>query len=193
MRIHLFFRNVQGIWVCSNPGCKQASWAEPSIPVGILYHRPTITCACGSRVLEMLYCEPCGEVFLGGYRRLLQQNVWSVVPDDPNIDKAPDHSSDHRTYQNYAVYWPSRKPDGTLREPQRTAWTQEGVRRTWRLAVLDHLTGELRIATRRSGATGWLFTYVTCIRRPCRAARRFPVCVMSGPQYVPTVTLTGVV
>ena len=157
MRIHLFFRNVQGIWVCSNPGCKRASWTEPEIPVGLLYHRPTITCACGSRVLEMLYCEPCGEIFLGGYRRLLQQNVWSVVPDDPNIDKAPDHSSDHRTYQNYAVYWPSRKPDGTLREPQRTAWAQEGVRRTWRLAELDHLTGELRIATQRSRATGWLY------------------------------------
>ena len=157
VRIHIFFRNVQGIWACSNPACKEVSWTNKEIPVGRLYYRPTITCGCGSRVLEMLYCEPCGDIFLGGYRRVLQQNVWSLVPDDPNIEKAPDYSANDKSYDNYAVYWPARMPDGTLREPQRNRWQQEQVRRDWRKAVLDYRTGELRIATRSQEATGWLY------------------------------------
>ena len=157
VRIHIFFRNVQGIWACSNPACTEASWTNGEIQVGRLFDRPTITCGCGSRVLEMLYCEPCGDIFLGGYRRVLQQNVWSLVPDDPNIEKAPDHSADDRNYDNYAVYWPARMPDGALRQPQRETWTQERVPRKWRKAVFDHRTGELRIATQSAEATGWIY------------------------------------
>jgi DEAD/DEAH box helicase domain-containing protein len=65
VRIHIFFRNVQGVWACSNPACTEAAWASGDIQIGRLYDRPTITCRCGSRVLELLYCEPCGDIFLG--------------------------------------------------------------------------------------------------------------------------------
>lgn len=156
-RVHLFFRNVQGVWACSNPECSGAHWAEPNIPVGRLFDRPTTTCECGSRVLEMLYCEPCGDIFLGGYRRTLGQNSWSLVPDDPNIEKAPDHSANDRSYDNYAVYWPARLGDGTLRQPQRNSWRQEGVQRQWRMARYDHRTGEIEIARRTADAVGWLY------------------------------------
>ena len=138
MRVHLFFRNVQGVWACTNPACAAAQWAEPHVPVGRLFDRPTTTCDCGSRVLEMLYCEPCGDIFLGGYRRTLGQDYWSLVPDDPNIEKAPDHSANSRTYDNYAVYWPARLADGTLRQPQRRSWGQDGVQRQWQMAHYDH-------------------------------------------------------
>ncbi|HVC13145.1 MAG TPA: DEAD/DEAH box helicase [Burkholderiales bacterium] len=156
-RVHLFFRNVQGVWACTNPACSGAHWTEPNIPVGRLFDRPTTTCECGSRVLEMLYCEPCGDIFLGGYRRILGQNSWSLVPDDPNIEKAPDHSANDRSYDNYAVYWPSRLADGTLRQPQRNSWRQEGVQRQWRMARYDHRTGEIEIARRTADAAGWLY------------------------------------
>lgn len=157
VRIHVFFRNVQGIWACSNPTCPHARWNDANIKIGRLYDRPTITCQCGSRILEMLYCEPCGDIFLGGYRRELQQNVWSLVPDDPNLEKAPDHSSNDRSYINYAVYWPARAADGSLRQPQRDNWTQEGVQRRWSMAVFNHRTGEIRLAARRADATGWIY------------------------------------
>jgi hypothetical protein len=156
-RVHLFFRNVQGVWACTNPACSGTHWAEPDIPVGRLFDRPTTTCGCGSRVLEMLYCEPCGDIFLGGYRRTLGQNSWSLVPDDPNIEKAPDHSANDRTYDNYAVYWPGRLADGTLRQPQRPSWSQDRVQRQWRMARYDHRTGEMEVARRSADATGWLY------------------------------------
>ena len=157
MRVHLFFRNVQGMWACSSSECSEASWREPRIPIGRLYDRPTMTCGCGSRVLEMLYCEPCGEIFLGGYRRELETNAWLLVPDDPNIEKAPDHSASGRTYGSYAVYWPARQAGGRLREPQRRRWRQEKVERRWTKAEFDHRTGEIRVARQTGGASGWLY------------------------------------
>jgi DEAD/DEAH box helicase domain-containing protein len=166
VRVHIFFRNVQGVWACSNSTCSEAAWTEANIPIGRLYDRPTTTCRCGSRILEMLYCEPCGDVFLGGYRRLIQQNVWSLVPDDPNIEKAPDRSANDRSYDNYAVYWPARTADGSLRDPQRDNWRQEGVQRHWRMAAFDHRTGEMRIATRRADATGWIYHVADLHRAP---------------------------
>lgn len=151
VRTHIFFRNVQGIWACSDPQCTAVVRQDPEISIGRLFDRSTTTCACGARVLELLYCEPCGDVFLGGYRREIRPNVWLLVPDDPNIEKAPDHSANDRSYDNYAVYWPSRV------QPQTDHWTQESVRRQWRPAVYDTRTGTVALARRRADATGWLY------------------------------------
>ena len=170
LRLHLFFRNVQGMWACSNPDCSEVSWRDSNIRVGKLYDRPRITCDCGSRVLEMLYCEPCGDVFLGGFRRELQGGEWALLPDDPNLEKAPDHSYGYRSYENYAVYWPARLPDGTLKAPQREKWTQNKVERSWRAASYDHRTGDLGLALRKDEANGWLY-YVADLHRDQRPRR----------------------
>ena len=185
IRVHLFFRNVQGVWACSNNQCSHASWTDPNIPIGRLYDRPTTTCACGSRVLEMLYCEPCGDIFLGGYRRMLQQNVWSLVPDDPNIEKAPDHSANDRDYDNYAIYWPALLPDGTLRQPQRDSWVQEGVTRKWRMAAFDHGTGEIQVARRSSDATGWIYHVADLHQNPVPTRAAVPSARNERPSVCP--------
>ncbi|MGH7964216.1 MAG: DEAD/DEAH box helicase, partial [Candidatus Binatia bacterium] len=65
VRAHLFFRNLQGLWVCPNPDCTAAPARTGPCPVGSFHYTPALTCSCGSRILELLYCEPCGEVFLG--------------------------------------------------------------------------------------------------------------------------------
>jgi ATP-dependent helicase YprA (DUF1998 family) len=184
-RVHLFFRNVQGIWACTNPGCGGAQWTEANIPAGRLFDRPTTTCECGSRVLEMLYCEPCGDIFFGGYRRVLGQNSWSLVPDDPNIEKAPDHSANDRNYDNYAVYWPARLDDGSLRQPQRDTWRPEGVTRRWRMARYDHRTGELEIARRTADATGWLYHVPDLHRDPVPPRAQTPGARNERPSVCP--------
>lgn len=184
-RVHLFFRNVQGVWACTNPACSGSHWPEPDIRVGRLFDRPTTTCDCGSRVLEMLYCEPCGDIFLGGYRRVLGQNSWSLVPDDPNIEKAPDHSANDRTYDNFAVYWPARLADGTLRQPQRPTWRQEGVQRQWRMARYDHRTGEIEVARRAADATGWLYHVADLHQNPVPPRAQAPSIRSERPSVCP--------
>ncbi|WP_076349593.1 DEAD/DEAH box helicase [Paludisphaera borealis] len=68
LRAHLFFRNLTGLWACADPACSEV----PSVPshtprpVGKLYSHPKLRCDCGSTVLDVIVCQACGEVYLGG-------------------------------------------------------------------------------------------------------------------------------
>jgi len=66
IRSHMFFRNIRGMWACSNPKCDQVDRQE-HVPIGKLYSSPRPTCTCGGRVLELLLCFVCGEISLGGF------------------------------------------------------------------------------------------------------------------------------
>ena len=184
LRTHVFFRNVQGVWACSNPDCSQVARAERDILVGRLFDRPATTCPCGSRVLELLYCEPCGDIFLGGHRREIRPGVWSLVPDDPNIERAPDHSASDRKYENYAVYWPARVATGLL-DPSRDHWDQDRVRREWRKATYNCRTGEIELARSRQQATGWIYYVPVLHRVPAPAAAPAPSARNDRPALCP--------
>ena len=70
LRAHFFFRNVSGIWGCSDPMCPHVNkqYRFNGRNIGTMYKRPRNICTCGMKVLEVLVCENCGEIFLGGYR-----------------------------------------------------------------------------------------------------------------------------
>lgn len=70
LRAHFFFRSISGLWACSDTNCPQinSEFAFEGRLLGKLYKRPRNVCDCGKRVLEVLVCENCGEVFLGGYK-----------------------------------------------------------------------------------------------------------------------------
>lgn len=150
LRAHLFFRNLQGVWACTNPHCSDAPSRNAPCPTGRLHYVPTLTCACGSRVLELLYCEACGEIYFGGYRREtgLNPNEWYLSPDHPDLEASPDSASFDREYLSYAVYWPA--PSGLT--PGSAQWTQEGVPRAWRSALLSVTDGRVAL-----GGPGYLY------------------------------------
>lgn len=128
VRTHLFFRNLQGLWVCPDPACAASPPRAVQCPVGTLHYTPTLTCSCGARVLELVYCEACGEVFLGGYRKAGQNSFeWYLSPDHPDLESSPDLISLNRDYQRYAVFWPS--PGGAT--PIRGTWNEDTVTRRW--------------------------------------------------------------
>ena len=66
LRAHMFARTLQGLWACSNPRCTEVTRDE-DLGFGRLFSRPAATCACGGRVLELLYCFECGDMSLGGW------------------------------------------------------------------------------------------------------------------------------
>lgn len=116
LRIHYFFHNTGRIWACTNPGCSGPTRTTPTgfdpPPVGCLFTDPIPRChSCGSRVLELLYCQPCGEVFVGGYKKLdaNSPNAWFLSPDYPNLDQVPDRSASlQRKFEEYLVFWPAK-------------------------------------------------------------------------------------
>lgn len=68
-RAHLFARTSRGIWACCNPDCSEVDqqFQDGRPPLGRLYGEPRYFCPCGGRVFQVLVCQECGDVSLGGY------------------------------------------------------------------------------------------------------------------------------
>ena len=160
MRVHLMFRNLQGLWACTDPRCRQAPQRSTSCPTGILHYVPALTCLCGARVMELLYCEACGEVLLGGYRRAAgNPNEWYLSPDHPNLEAAPDLASFDRNYECYAVFWPAMD----TQTPASAKWTQDGVSREWRAAHLYPVDGRVGLGGAFQGARSGYLYYIRSV------------------------------
>ena len=110
-------------------------------------------------MLELLYCEACGEIFFGGYRRPkvgdppdpnagLNPNEWYLSPDHPDLEASPDMASLDRDYVRYAVYWPA----AAGLTPASSQWTQDGVARAWRAARFNPVDGKVSL-----GGLGYLY------------------------------------
>ncbi len=68
-RAHYFFRNVDGLWACTNKQCSEIedTYNYSDRTIGKLYKRPQSICTCGSKVFEILTCRQCGEIYFNGW------------------------------------------------------------------------------------------------------------------------------
>lgn len=110
-RAHLFARRIQGLWACSHPKCSELEpqYASDHRRIGRLYGVPATQCACGSQILEVLYCDDCGEVFLGGFvsRPEGSSDHDYFLTSTPFPNSADDGSMvNERPYGQYMWYWP---------------------------------------------------------------------------------------
>ncbi len=168
LRGHLFFHNLQNIWVCSNPRCDavdiQARHAAPEAQkptLGAVYASNRIACSCGSRVLDLIVCEVCGDVFLGGYKSVAdlgsKTKLIILTADQPNLESLPDRASLDQRHEQYAVFWPtpSRRD-----QPQDFEWIDNKMKRRWVQAKLNPATGQLLLdatPAKEDEVAGWLY------------------------------------
>ena len=108
LRAHYFFRSINGLWACSNPKCKcvdEKNVFEGRL-LGRFYKSPRTLCKCGSNVLELIICESCGEVFLGGH--VVSRNDKNYI-----LSEKPITSGSCK----YAILWKSNDdvPQGWIR------------------------------------------------------------------------------
>jgi DEAD/DEAH box helicase domain-containing protein len=156
VRGHLFFHNLQSLWACCNPDCSDRAVNQTARQTANNSNRPTVgaihathslTCSCGSRVLDLVVCEVCGEVFLGGYKttsRIGTRNVDILTPDQPDLEGIPDLVILNQRYGNYRLFWPL--PDDApawSTKPQDLEWTHNKIKCKWVQAKLDKATGIL--------------------------------------------------
>lgn len=165
IRGHLFFHNLENMWLCTNPHCnngdcsrqRQGNTAMPTL-YGALHAHHRLTCSCGGRVLDLVVCSSCGEVFMGGFSKLLtfgRQKAQVLTPDQPDLEQLPDYAGYQRTHAEYGVFWPS------IDEPVRPSYQHKGVSHRWTPAVLDVYTGVVRnsaIAADTHSVQGWFYT-----------------------------------
>lgn len=121
LRAHLFARTLQGLWACSDPRCEAvaAEHRGQERQVGKLYTSPRFTCECGARVLELLYCQSCGESMLGGYTARAQGKEF-LLSTLAKLDELPDRAVTAKNAHSYRIYWPTTRTPVTSKQWQRT-------------------------------------------------------------------------
>jgi DEAD/DEAH box helicase domain-containing protein len=155
-RAHLFARLVRGMWACSNPDCDQVPATEGR-GVGKLFATPTLTCDCGSRVLELFYCDQCGDVSLGGFVTELpdadEEGAWYLSPAPTSSTASSQEPAARRQYGQYMWYWPSPPPADVSAWQHRPPRAQAATSLKFIGADLDHRIGLLTPAGMHSSGT----------------------------------------
>lgn len=143
-RSHMFIRNVPGMWACTDPGCQEVdpAWQHDERRIGKLHFAPAPVCQCGSRVLELLYCDQCGDVSMGGViaatdgadnspAHFLSVEELQIPPVQPTLVS-------RRADSDYMWYRPSPPPaDAKI-------WHHGNVRFQFDSASFNHRLGSIR-------------------------------------------------
>lgn len=174
VRGHIFYYDLQNLWVCANPNCtnphcettqrQEAFRSGTAVPVGTPHEKHHLTCSCGGRVLDLIVCEVCGEIFLGGFRaerRLAGQCIEILTADQPDLENMPDRVSIAQRYGQYAVFWPLNEASPWTTQPQDIEYQTNSIKRRWKQAHLNVFSGILqqRSVLPESGeaVAGWLY------------------------------------
>ena len=158
-RAHMFIRNVKGFWACSDPECDKIEdeYETENRVVGKLFSRATDICLCGARVLELLYCEVCGDAFLGGYITESDGDpptTHYLSTSSPNEPASP-NIVNFRPRSEYLWYWPRTKNpidlpnQWTHKDPS----SQRIIRFSYQPVKLDPRMGKVSQSLRQN-ATG---------------------------------------
>lgn len=156
VRTHVFARTLMGVWACVDPSCPEvpSDALHEDRRVGRLYSQPRYTCSerCGKRVLELLFCQSCGEVMLGGYCTSLDGREF-LVSDFSDVESMPEAGQQSRNAENYRVFWP--RTDLALASTSKS-WQIQGSQFAYRKARLHHGTGQVS-QTQGAAANGYMF------------------------------------
>lgn len=166
IRSHWFFRNIEGLWAAIKPKTNEET------PVGELYAQPRIlNNEMDSRVLELLYCENCGVVYLGGNWRKTQGNSIEMMSEDPYFEGIPTKQRsrivEERSYDEFAIFWPSGSLQSCSDMPN--SWKQPQMNRhpsefrgQWNVASLNSHTGEVQLSADRAltAPSNWIKGYL---------------------------------
>ncbi|NEI06157.1 DEAD/DEAH box helicase [Rhizobium leguminosarum] len=140
-RMHCFVRNIEGLF--TSLGLDSAGillWGEPSIERGE-DHEESKEGGQKKRLFEMLYCEACGDLYVGGKRGSAvnggSSSRVSLLPAPQELEKLPESAVSTRFedagYRDFALFWPA------LGEPQREI--KDGSPFAWRRSFLNPYTG----------------------------------------------------
>jgi DEAD/DEAH box helicase domain-containing protein len=178
-RLHWFFRNIEGLWACTMPGCQCREDEIGERTTGKLFGGNRILCGnpgVAHRVLELIYCEQCGTTFFGGSRLSLPANSgWELLSTDPDIEGIPDRQAarfvDRRNYEEFAVFWPIGRDSlhddaDSWRQPSLS--TNPAIPASWTKASLQASSGVIKLGDKTPVVPGgdWVPGYFYVLRAP---------------------------
>ncbi len=117
-RVHIFIRSIEGLFATPRNDDATVAFDGLTIERGTTYAR-TADGGLG-RMFELIYCEACGEIFVGGCRGEHgsgHRPSIELLPSSPWLENLPERGGagkfEELSYRDFAIFWPdSRKPIG---------------------------------------------------------------------------------
>lgn len=105
IRFHQFYKYIEGLWGELQPDSLKKG------PIGELSYQPKEIASNGEhKMLELLRCECCGELFIGGNCNS-HSAPFAMTLNSPDITRIPNMQAtpmvQRKKYDDYAVFWPS--------------------------------------------------------------------------------------
>lgn len=168
-RFHQYFRYVDGLWGELTPPVAR-SGKNDSVIGDVMFHARPIHNQ--HRVLEMMRCECCGELFVGGnvpHSIDRSRDNITLSLNCSELDKIPNRNPtpmvQNKKYNEYAVFWPT-KQDKDIKEeeiklnnyPYKDANRSLGNVK-WEKAWLNPFDGTCTVIN-KSGESNWIEGYL---------------------------------
>ncbi len=81
-----------------------------------------------ARALDLLYCESCGDLLVGGLRRAQGNKFVELLPSEDNLEGLPEMARTGRfedlSFEQYAIFWPNERHDQPESAHQLESWVQ---------------------------------------------------------------------
>lgn len=157
-RMHSFVRNIEGLFASvGRDENGTVVWGRPSIERGQDYDEAQEHGR--KRLFEMLYCEACGDLYLGGKRGESEPGTSSrvsLLPAPQELEKLPESASSLRfeeaSFREFALFWPSQ---GT---PEREIRAERSPYE-WTRGFLNPLTGVVSGREEDGDVSGYLLRW----------------------------------
>jgi Lhr-like helicase len=140
-RMHCFVRNIEGLFASVELDDQgQLRWGKPSIERGEDHDKASAD-GRKKRLFEMLYCEACGDLYIGGKRGVATKSSSSrrvsLLPAPQELEKLPESATSTRfedaSHSDFALFWPGRS------EPEKEIKGNSPF--VWRRSYLNPYTG----------------------------------------------------
>ncbi|HDZ49128.1 hypothetical protein LCGC14_0278860 [marine sediment metagenome] len=114
-RVHTFIRNIEGLFASVTLDGALPIFSDFTVERGVTHAKPKIEGTLGRRLFELLYCEACGDLLIGGQRgQRLTESVTELLPAATELESFPEKVGsvyyDKMTLDEFAVFWPRRIP-----------------------------------------------------------------------------------
>jgi Lhr-like helicase len=113
-RFHGFVRNIEGLFGAPVQADDGIVFSDLTIERGTSHGPSPRGGRRGRRLFELLYCEACGEILLGGQRGAPPQvrNAFEMLPSSADLENLPEKGGaeyyDNMLWEQFAVFWPCR-------------------------------------------------------------------------------------
>lgn len=153
IRFHQFFKYIEGMW----GELKSTINDQEASPAQNLSYEPQEVGPHNGKVLELLRCECCGELFIGGNRKSQEGRLYMTL-NYPSLETIPNFNPtpmvQNKSFEDYALFWPSHIQEAEIGLPKdydhltmlnsnETSFTKTHSRAKWRHRYLDVFTGEI--------------------------------------------------